>query len=146
MHCLGSLDNENTSAQQIAAFFEQELFVLYLYIEFNSRILLQQQQTTMASTARLAVRFFGTVHARVHAVRKEGADMFTPERFPAFLAATCVTGLIVGWQIMDRIQNAAVRGVALLSPDIISMPFVSDDVSSFRFDAGTRAFGKVRTR
>lgn len=63
----------------------------------------------MASTARRAVRFFGTVHARVDAVRREGADIMTPERFPAFLAATCVTGLIVGWNLMDRIQLAAVR-------------------------------------
>eukprot|EP00977_Amphora_coffeiformis_P004301 scaffold901_cov167-Amphora_coffeaeformis.AAC.32 len=61
----------------------------------------------MASTARRAVRFFGTVHARVDAVRKEGADIMTPERFPAFLAATCVTGVIVGWQAMDRIQSTA---------------------------------------
>ena len=67
------------------------------------------------STARRAVRFFGTVHAqvdamqsRVHAVRRRGATLLTPERFPAVLAATCVAGLIVGWQIMDRIYSAAV--------------------------------------
>lgn len=62
----------------------------------------------MASNARLAVRFFSTVHARVHAVRKEGADMMTPERFPAVLAATAVVGLVSGWQIMDRVYSAAV--------------------------------------
>ena len=69
----------------------------------------------MASTALRAVRFFGTVHAQVHAVGKEvnayrrrGATLLTPETFPAFLATTCVTGLIVGWQIMDRIQDSSV--------------------------------------
>lgn len=66
----------------------------------------------MASNARRAVRFFGTVHARVNAIRNEPArlrqDLLTPERFPAVLATSCVTGLIIGWQIMDRIQAAAV--------------------------------------
>lgn len=62
----------------------------------------------MASTALRTVRFFGTVHAQVDAVRRKGADLFTPERFPAVLATTCVTGLLVGWQVMDRIQSASV--------------------------------------
>lgn len=68
----------------------------------------------MASTARRAVRFFGTVHAQVDSVRNKGASLFTPERFPAFLAATCVTGLIAGWQIMDRIQGESVCVSTLL--------------------------------
>ena len=70
----------------------------------------------MASTARRAVRFFGTVHAQVDAVRNEvaavrrrSANFLTPERMPAILATTCVTGLILGWQIMDRIRDVAVR-------------------------------------
>lgn len=65
----------------------------------------------MATPARRAVRFFGTLHARVDAVRKEGADLMTPERFPAVLATAAVSGLIVGWQVMDHVQNAAVRVV-----------------------------------
>lgn len=79
----------------------------------------------MASTARRAVRFFGTVHAQVDSVRNKGANLFTPERFPAVLAATCVTGLIVGWQIMDRIQDESVwlstLSVSLLAGDTFSV-------------------------
>lgn len=62
----------------------------------------------MASTARLALRFFGTIHSRVSAVKKEGASLFTPERFPAVLAVSAVVGVIAGWQVMDRIQSAHV--------------------------------------
>jgi hypothetical protein len=64
------------------------------------------------SSARRAVRFFGTVHHRVNVFRAEEAkfrrDLFTPARFPAFLAVTSVTGLVLGFQVMDRIQDAVV--------------------------------------
>lgn len=64
------------------------------------------------SSARRAVRFFGTVHHQVHHFRAEEAKfrrgLFTPDRFPAFLAVTSVTGLVFGFQVMDRIQAAAV--------------------------------------
>jgi hypothetical protein len=63
----------------------------------------------MASNARRAVRFFGTIHNRMDAVRKEGASLLTAERFPAVLATSAVTGLIIGWQVMDRIYSKQVR-------------------------------------
>lgn len=131
--------------------------------------------TTTLSTARRAVRFFGTVHAqvdalqhRVQAVRQSGALLITPDRFPAVLATSCVTGLIVGWQIMDRIYNAAVRtlGVVLCRPvgfgkkkkrasfvgwdAHVGRPcltfLVDKNCFLCRHNIGTRTLGKVRTR
>ena len=93
----------------------------YSFIRYNNYLFITSTMATTTTTnVRRAVRFFGNVHTRVDSIRR--ADMFTPERFPAVLAATAVCGLLVGWQIMDRIQSAAVRIACMHDESVYGMP------------------------